>query len=125
MVARGPDQTIKIIGVVEGERARKEPPPRRTTLRPLNSNEKSPVRCQGWWQNALQFIAPIRIIDGRPDDLRWTAKELTRIDRLVFIYGGRGYEYPVGLIEVKAGQQLHLALHHLKLTDRFGHNVLG
>jgi hypothetical protein len=84
---------------------------------------------QGWYGGQLVFIRPLQIRDGIVEDLHHRPAERIRLDRLVFLHGGRLFVYPLTVqgrpVEVAAGQDLHLALGHLRLTDRFGHNVLG
>lgn len=128
---RGPDQRVRIHRAEEKDIAKAatrvgvgEAITEGIPRRPLVA-DSGPLRVQGWWENELVFIQPLTIKDGRVEDLNYTPTEAIRIDRLVFIYGGRGYLHRLGLVQVAAHQPLHLALNHLALTDKFGANVLG
>ena len=117
---RGPDQIVKIVRAEEKDIAKAAT---RIAPRPLVA-DTGPLRVQAWWKNELVFIKPLTIKDGVVEDLMFTPKEAIRFDRLVFMYGGRGFKYSPGQTVVEANQPLHLALNHLKLNDRFGNNIL-
>lgn len=91
----------------------------------------SPVRVQLWHKNACMGEAPVRIVDGVADDLKYRPKETIFVDRLVFVHnntkikGGVWVHRLPQVLKVPKGELLHLALTHMQLRDKFGHNLLG
>lgn len=97
------------------------------TLRRSSSESSGPVRVQFWdGKREHMGTTPIRIVDGVPDDVIYTFQRNGYIDSLAFVHGGKVFVHCLGSrTQVFKGQQVRLALAHLKLRDKFGHNVLG
>jgi len=72
--------------------------------------------------------APIRIVDGKADDLKYRPKATIFFDRLVFVHPSNHNPFVHHLgytAKAEKGELIHLVLGHLKLQDKFGHNILG
>jgi len=83
------------------------------------------MRCHLRDGSRVVAVLPIRFDDqGNPSDIAWTPSHAERVDNLLFVYEGRPFMYRTGEIVCRAGQTLHLALHHLRLVDRFGNDRL-
>ena len=93
---------------------------RRVNRHPI---DRAPVRVQFWYKQRFLGSAPVRIIDGKPDDIKWRPKEHVKIDRLVFLHAGNLWIQKCDL-EAWSGELIQINLYHLKLYDKFGINVV-
>lgn len=98
------------------------------TLRRSSTESSGPVRVQFWYKDRWMATAPIRIVDGVADDLKYRPKKAIMFDRLVFMHVSNKKPFIHWMpqpVKAEAGQLIHLALGHLKLQDKFGRNILG
>lgn len=95
------------------------------TLKRTASESSGPVRVQFWLGKQFLFAYPIRIVDGVADDIKFCAKKTFAFDKLVFVHGGKVFPHRTGYRNVLSGTEVFIALSHLQLRDKFGHNVLG
>lgn len=98
------------------------------TVQRSSPESSGPVRVQFWFEKRWMATAPVRIIDGVADDLKYRPKQTITFDRLVFVHPSNPSPFVHKLsqpVTVPGGELIHLALGHLELRTKFGHNILG
>jgi hypothetical protein len=115
-------QIVRVDPAIEKPEVGPRKKPRKAVYEPSGT----PMRCQFWNHRELMGVAAVTFDDmGHPQDVSWNPKQVSRVTRVAFIYGGRTYAHPLPEpVIVRPGNPLYLALRHLKLLDKFGKAVL-
>ena len=114
-------QRVPVIGATEGERAT----PKRH--RPRRRADTAPLRCQLWdGRNHIDTVPVVFDDMGHPSDVHYRPTSAIRVTKLAFVWNAKVFVFSLREPEIiKAGQIFHLALHHLKLLDKFGIDALA